>query len=62
MTSRLQCEADLRASLGDVAEEITQEARDAPSAWDIPGLGGHAVRRRASHWEASTPSVDRMPE
>jgi SAM-dependent methyltransferase len=36
----LEREADLRAALGDVAEEFIREARSAPSAWGNPGLAG----------------------
>jgi SAM-dependent methyltransferase len=37
---RLEHEAEVRAGLGEVAEEFIQEAREAPEAWGVPGLVG----------------------
>jgi SAM-dependent methyltransferase len=36
----LEHEAELRGRLGDAAEDLIQDARDAPAAWGIPGLVG----------------------
>jgi SAM-dependent methyltransferase len=37
---QLEHEADLRASLGDLAEQFLDDARNAPATWGIPGLVG----------------------
>jgi SAM-dependent methyltransferase len=40
---------ELRRSLGDIAEEFLQDARDAPRAWGIPGrIGVHLILERSS--------------
>lgn len=37
---QLEHEAELRDSLGDLADEFITSARNAPAAWDVPGLVG----------------------
>jgi SAM-dependent methyltransferase len=37
---RLEHAAELRDRLGELAEELIQDARDAPAAWGVPGLVG----------------------
>jgi SAM-dependent methyltransferase len=37
---QLEHAAELRDSLGDMAEEFLEDARNAPSVWDVPGLTG----------------------
>jgi SAM-dependent methyltransferase len=47
---QLEHEAELRAGLGDLAEDFLQEARAAPANWGVPGLVGvqFVVRRPIS--------------
>ncbi len=37
---QLEHEAEVRESLGELAEEFLRDARDAPSGWGVPGLVG----------------------